>query len=66
MAYELPKLSLKEELNTIGMAILCIIAVPIFLIDGNAIVELMLEKKFGFQTETILLPTYSLDLALDD
>lgn len=39
-------------------------AVPIILIDGAAIVDLMIEKGFGVQIETLLIPSYALDLAL--
>ncbi|MVW64241.1 restriction endonuclease [Massilia sp. NEAU-DD11] len=41
-------------------------AVPIILIDGPAIVDLMISKGFGVQTEEVLpIYTYALDLALD-
>jgi restriction system protein len=39
-------------------------AVPIVLIDGPAIVDLMIEKRFGVQAETVSIPTYALDVAL--
>lgn len=39
-------------------------AVPIILIDGESIVDLMIEKGLGVQVETMLIPTYALDLAL--
>jgi restriction system protein len=39
-------------------------AVPIILIDGESIIDLMIEKEFGVQVETISIPTYALDLAL--
>lgn len=39
-------------------------AVPIVLIDVNAIVNLMIEKRFGIEIETLDIPTYALDLAL--
>jgi len=39
-------------------------AVPIVLVDGAAIVDLMIEKGFGVQVETLSIPTYALDLAL--
>lgn len=39
-------------------------AVPIILVDGSAIVDLMIEKGFGVQVETLSIPTYALDLAL--
>ena len=34
------------------------------LVDGAAIVDLMIEKGFGVQVETLSIPTYALDLAL--
>jgi restriction system protein len=40
-------------------------AVPIILVDGPAIVDLMIERGFGVQIETLLIPTYALDLALE-
>ena len=40
-------------------------AVPIILVDGPAIVDLMIEKGFGVQIETLSIPTYALDLALN-
>lgn len=40
-------------------------AVPIVLVDGESIVDLMIEKGFGVQTENLLIPTYALDLAFD-
>lgn len=39
-------------------------AVPIILVDGTAIVDLMIEKGFGVQLETLSIPSYALDLAL--
>jgi restriction system protein len=39
-------------------------AIPIVLVDSNAIVDLMIEKRFGIQTESVMIPTYALDLAL--
>ncbi len=39
-------------------------AVPIVLIDGEAIVDLMISKGFGVQIETLSIPTYALDIAL--
>lgn len=39
-------------------------AVPIILIDGSAIVDLMIEKQFGVQIEQISIYSYALDLAL--
>lgn len=40
-------------------------AVPIILVDGQAIVDLMIEKGFGVQIETLSIPSYALDLALN-
>jgi len=39
-------------------------AVPIILVDGISIVDLMIEKGFGVQVETLSIPSYALDLAL--
>lgn len=39
-------------------------AVPIILVDGESIVDLMIEKEFGVQVETLAIPSYALDLAL--
>lgn len=39
-------------------------AVPIVLLDSEAIVDLMIEKSFGIQAEHLVIPTYALDLAL--
>lgn len=39
-------------------------AVPIVLIDCEAIVDLMIEKRFGVQAESLLIPIYALDMAL--
>lgn len=39
-------------------------AVPIILVDGASIVDLMIEKAFGVQIETLSIPSYALDLAL--
>lgn len=39
-------------------------AVPIILIDGPAIVDLMIDREFGVQIETLSIPAYALDLAL--
>lgn len=39
-------------------------AVPIILVDGESIVDLMIEKGFGVQLETMAIPSYALDLAL--
>jgi restriction system protein len=41
-------------------------AVPIILVDGPAIVDLMIEREFGVQNETLSIPTYALDLVLED
>ena len=38
--------------------------VPIILVDGESIVDLMIEKGFGVQIETMLIPSYALDLVL--
>lgn len=40
-------------------------AVPIILIDGPAIVDLMISKGFGIETKALSIHTYALDLALD-
>lgn len=40
-------------------------AVPIVLVDGESIVDLMIEKEFGVQTENLPIPSYALDLAFD-
>jgi restriction system protein len=39
-------------------------AVPIILVDGESIVDLMIEKGFGVQVETMFIPSYALDLVL--
>ncbi|MEQ1935559.1 MAG: restriction endonuclease [Fimbriimonadaceae bacterium] len=39
-------------------------AVPIILVDGESIVDLMIEKGFGVQIETMSIPSYALDLVL--
>jgi len=41
-------------------------AIPIILIDGPMIVQLMIDKKFGVQVETLSIPTFALDLALEN
>lgn len=41
-------------------------AVPIILVDGESIVELMIEKGFGVQVDMISIPSYALDLALGE
>ena len=41
-------------------------AVPIILIDGASIVDIMIDKQFGVQVESIPIPNYALDLALAD
>jgi len=40
-------------------------AVPIVLVDGESIVEMMIKKGFGVQLENISIPIYALDLALE-
>ncbi|MDD5247548.1 MAG: restriction endonuclease [Rhodocyclaceae bacterium] len=37
-------------------------AVPIVLVDGHAIVSMMMEKAFGIEKKTIEIPTYALDI----
>lgn len=39
-------------------------AIPIVLIDLAQIVDLMIDKRFGIQMESLQIPTYALDLAL--
>lgn len=39
-------------------------AVPVVLIDAQAIVDLMIDKGFGVQIEDLAIPVYALDLAL--
>jgi restriction system protein len=41
-------------------------AVPIILVDGQAIVDLMIEKKFGILSEDLPTYSYALDLILED
>ena len=41
-------------------------AVPIIMIDGPSIVDIMIEKQFGVEIESISIPSYALDLALTD
>ncbi len=41
-------------------------AVPIILIDGEGIVDLMVRKEFGVQKENLAVYSYALDLALSD
>lgn len=41
-------------------------AVPIVLVNGEAIVDLMIEKGFGVQTESLPIPSYALDLAFSN
>jgi restriction system protein len=41
-------------------------AVPIILIDGPSIVELMIQKNFGVEQETLPVYTYALDLILSN
>jgi len=41
-------------------------AVPIILIDGNSIVDLMLDKEFGVVIESLPVYSYALDLVLSE
>lgn len=41
-------------------------AVPIILVDGESIVDLMIEKEFGVQVDMLSIPSYALDLALGE
>ncbi|MCM2357511.1 MAG: restriction endonuclease [Geobacteraceae bacterium] len=41
-------------------------AVPIVLIDGDGIVDLMIQKEFGVQKESLPVYSYALDLALTE
>lgn len=41
-------------------------AVPIILIDGRAIVDLMIEKQFGVQAEQLPIYSYALDLIFSE
>jgi restriction system protein len=41
-------------------------AVPIILIDGKAIVDLMIEKQFGVQMEQLPIYSYALDLVFSE
>jgi len=41
-------------------------AVPVILIDGPSIVELMIEKSFGVEQECLPVYTYALDIVLSD
>lgn len=41
-------------------------AVPVILIDGEGIVELMIQKEFGVQKESLPVYSYALDLALTE
>jgi restriction system protein len=41
-------------------------AVPIILIDGKAIVDLMIEKQFGVQVEQLPIYSYALDLIFSE
>ena len=41
-------------------------AVPIILIDGKGIVDLMIQKEFGVQKESLPVYSYALDLALTE
>lgn len=40
-------------------------AVPVILIDGNGIVDLMVQKEFGVQKESLEVITYALDLVFE-
>ncbi|MHB8090533.1 MAG: hypothetical protein ACYDH8_02815 [Syntrophales bacterium] len=35
------------------------------LVDGDAIVDLMIEKEFGVMTDNLPIPSYAFDLVLD-
>ena len=39
-------------------------AIPIVLVNGDMIVDLMIGKQFGVETETLVIPIMALDLAL--
>lgn len=41
-------------------------AVPVILVDGPSMVELMIDKQFGVEEEQISIHTYALDTILDD
>jgi restriction system protein len=41
-------------------------AVPIILIDGDSIVELMIEKNFGIEQESLPIYTYALDVIISE
>ena len=41
-------------------------AVPIILVDGPLLVELMIDKQFGVQKESLSIHTYDLDTILAD
>jgi restriction system protein len=41
-------------------------AVPVILIDGKSIVDLMIQKKFGVTVESLPVYSYALDLVLSD
>lgn len=41
-------------------------AVPIILIDGEAIIDLMIEKQFGVQVEQLPIYSYALDLVFSE
>lgn len=41
-------------------------AVPVILIDGEGIVDLMIQKEFGVQKESLPVYSYALDLALTE
>jgi restriction system protein len=39
-------------------------AIPIVMVDSDLIVNLMIDKEFGVQSESVVIPSYALDLAL--
>ncbi len=41
-------------------------AVPIIMIDGEGIIDIMIEKRFGVQTESVPVYINALDLAVSD
>jgi restriction system protein len=41
-------------------------AVPIILVDGRSIVDLMIEKRFGVEVDSLPIYSYALDLVIDD
>jgi restriction system protein len=40
-------------------------AIPIVLVDGSSIVEMMIDRRFGMETEQLPIPLYALDLVLE-